>query len=202
MPSNQKLELINQTIQKLIEEDERAKVPVGLVVDDDDDVVDDQFLVSKLLSQMELVREEGDVNASEASTEPEVTETSGEEEGATGSKEISTEEIVKELRTVRRQNTITHILLSVLIALTVTWQVSEVSLILKIKNGLSHPFRSFGGVLAGILQPSALTNAVDAEKQPTSKHNNHDEGSSFSPLKMPELPHMDLPGLGFEGDRN
>ena len=74
------------------------------------------------------------------------------------------EEIVKELRAVRRQNFVTHCLLSVMIALTVAWQVSEVSLILKVKDGLTHPFKSFGSMLTGrVKYPRA--DGQDTEKQ-------------------------------------
>ncbi|GJU87618.1 hypothetical protein Tco_1295164, partial [Tanacetum coccineum] len=59
------------------------------------------------------------------------------------SKEDDDEEkakIVKELKELKRQNFITQCLLSAMIVLTVTWQISEVSIILKLKDGVTHPF--------------------------------------------------------------
>ena len=82
-----------------------------------------------------------------------------------GSREnAAAEEIVRELRKVRRQNFVTHCLLSAMIVLTVAWQVSEVSLILKVKDGLRHPFKSFGSMLTGILK-DPRANDQDSEKQ-------------------------------------
>lgn len=69
---------------------------------------------------------------------------------------------MKELRRVKRQNTVTHWLLSIMIVLTLSWQVSEVSLILKLRDGLSHPFRSIGGMLAGMFK-GGRANGSDEE---------------------------------------
>lgn len=83
-----------------------------------------------------------------------------------GSREnAAAEEIVKELRTLRRQNFVTHCLLSVMIALTVAWQVSEVSLILKVKDGLTHPFKSFGSMLLTGMAKNPRADGQDTEKQ-------------------------------------
>lgn len=73
-------------------------------------------------------------------------------------------EIVKELRKLRRQNFVTQCLLSAMIVLTVAWQVSEVSLILKVKDGMRHPFKSFGSMLTGMLK-DPRANDQDSEKQ-------------------------------------
>lgn len=105
------------------------------------------------------------------------------------------EEIVRELRKVKRQNFVTHCLLSVMIVLTFAWQLSEVSLILKVKDGLSHPFRSFGGMLAGMLKkgrgPIAIANDQNGQLQL--------EATPLPPLKIPELPNLDLT-LGMSSD--
>ncbi|KAJ9169312.1 hypothetical protein P3X46_017518 [Hevea brasiliensis] len=98
---------------------------------------------------------------------------------------IAALKLVKELRKVRKQNFLTHCLLSGMIVLTVAWQLSEVSLILKIKDGLNHPFKSLGSMITGMLKAPG-SNAQDAEKQ------QHTEPSSSIPLQMPELPHVDL----------
>ena len=69
-------------------------------------------------------------------------ETESEKENGREGKGSKNDEIIKELKKVKRQNFVTHCLLSVMIVLNVAWQLSEVSLILKVKDGLSHPFRS------------------------------------------------------------
>lgn len=131
---------------------------------------------------------------------------------------ITMEEIAKDLKKVKRQNTITHWLLSAMIVLTVTWQLSEVSLILKVKDGMSHPFRSFGSILTGMLRPPGTngeedgsvlsgmlgppgTNGKEAEKH---HHNNHVEAPHLDipSLNMPEFPHFELPDMGFNREKH
>ncbi|KAI3803940.1 hypothetical protein L1987_32106 [Smallanthus sonchifolius] len=98
-----------------------------------DDEGDDRLLLSKLMSQLEGEPSDTKLNMSRL--------------------EEQEERIVKELKIVRRQNVITHCLLSVMILLTAAWQISEVSIILKLKNGISHPFRSFGSMLKSVIKP-------------------------------------------------
>ncbi|KAI3774421.1 hypothetical protein L1987_48976 [Smallanthus sonchifolius] len=96
---------------------------------------DDRLLLSKLMSKLELEGEPSDSKLNMSRLE--------EEE----------ERIVKELKIVRRQNLITHCLLSLMIVLTAAWQISEVSIILKLKDGISHPFRSIGSMLKSVIKP-------------------------------------------------
>jgi hypothetical protein len=95
-------------------------------------------------------------------------------------------EIVKELRKLRRQNFVTQCLLSAMIVLTVAWQVSQVSIILQVKDGLSHPFKSFGSMLNGMLKRSG-TKGQDSENQQSEV-----VPVKVPPFKIPELPHIDL----------
>lgn len=74
---------------------------------------------------------------------------------------VDNEEIARELKKVKRQNFVTHCLLGTMIVLTVAWQISEVSLLLWLKNGVSHPVRSLGSLVKGMLIP----NSRDREKQ-------------------------------------
>lgn len=103
---------------------------------------------------------------------------------------VDTEEIVKELKRVRRQNSITHWLLSFVIVLTVAWQISEVSLLWKVKNGLSHPFRHLGGMFTGMLRDPVMKVQDEEEEK-----NQQLEALSLPSFKMPELPYMDLTEL-------
>lgn len=114
------------------------------------------------------------------------------EEDNSGS-DIDKEEIVKELKEVKRQNSVTHWLLSIMIVLTVAWQVSELSLLLKVthkvKHGFSHPFRFLGGMFTGMLKGRG-TEGEDEENQ------NHIEAPSLPSIKNLELPHVEVPDLG------
>lgn len=103
-------------------------------------------------------------------------------------------EIVKEIKEIKRQNFITQFLVSALIVLTVTWQLSEVSLILKVKNGISHPFKSFGTMLKGVLKGPNLSIGQNGDNN-NNKHNNHTNqheigGTLVPPITVPELPHL------------
>lgn len=108
----------------------------------------------------------------------------------------TTEEIMKELKKVKRQNTITHWLLSIMIVLTVTWQLSEVSFILKVKDGMSHPFRSLGNTLTGMFKRGKNGKNIKIEgslEQLT---------ESIPALKIPELPKIDVKGLSYDAIEN
>lgn len=114
---------------------------------------------------------------------------------------IGTEEIVKELKKVKKQNFVTHCLLSAMIMLILAWQVSEVSLIWKLKDGLSHPFRSFGGVFSRIVKPGPDTNGQDAEKQFSAAKQRLTEAAAALPsVIIPEIPLWDLPDLVLDGE--
>lgn len=95
------------------------------------------------------------------------------------------EAVVKELKEVKRQNFITHCLVSAMIILTVAWQVSEVSFILKLRGGLSNPFKSLAKIL---------------KKKTTSAIHNQIEATELPHLNMPALPHVSLPDFDLDGE--
>lgn len=129
----------------------------------------------KVLKQSEAVNNEEDLTTA-PSSEPETKgETAGEVDG--GQTEIRIQEITSELRKVKRQNLITHCLLSAMIILTVAWQFSEVRLLLKLKDGLNHPFRSVGGMVSGLLKGRRKTGQDEEE--------NNSEG-----LPLPAVPNL------------
>lgn len=118
------------------------------------------------------------------------TKDSGEEPG--GAKPVERQEIVKELRRVRRQNTVTHWLLSIMIVLTLSWQVSEVSLMLKLKDGLSHPFRSIGSMLAGMFKGGHGRACGPDEESPVP--------NPSEMLPIPQVNVSELTDLGSKGE--
>lgn len=100
----------------------------------------------------------------------------------------SNEEIIKELKNVKRQNTITHCLLTAMIVLTLTWQLSEVSLILKMKHGLSNPFKFIGGLITGFWKSRHPHPQVSYVQDVMSEVHKHvTEPTSLPSLKIPEL---------------
>ncbi|XP_047963610.1 uncharacterized protein LOC125208096 [Salvia hispanica] len=96
-----------------------------------------------LLSKRESSLEEEDENATDEEEKLEKERDSS-----------SSKEIIKELKNIQRQNTITHYLLTASILVTLAWQLSEFSLIFKIKQGFSNPLRSIGGAIKGVLSAS------------------------------------------------
>ncbi|KAA8528959.1 hypothetical protein F0562_033553 [Nyssa sinensis] len=214
MESEEKVELIQLAIQKLMEE-KRIKGTSSddsnfVAVDDDDD---QHLLLSRLLAQLETLKGESthrqlepSANANEVvspavgKVEPE-SETKNEADCPTT--EAGRDEIVKELRKVRRQNLITHCLLSAMIVLTVTWQLSEVALIIKLKNGLSNPFKSFGSMLTGMLKGPRFNGQNGKPESSSTKQQQIESHSPLPlPIQIPEIAHVDLSGLGLNSDED
>ncbi|XP_004502281.1 uncharacterized protein [Cicer arietinum] len=201
MEQHRKLELIDLAIQKLIHNNSDNNNDNSNNHNLKDHEAEYQHALSHLLSvsQLEMSKRDETVNQSEASspsepvasaiekTESETVDGGG---GCRGSE--NDDEIIKELKKVKKQNFVTHCLLSVMIVLTVAWQLSEVSLVLKVKDGINHPFRSFGNMLKEIVKVSDI-NGQDADD----KENN--ESPSLPSLKIPDMTiNMDVPNSGKE----
>ncbi|KAK4399598.1 UNVERIFIED_CONTAM: hypothetical protein Sradi_6763800 [Sesamum radiatum] len=206
MESDKKLELIQKAIRKLMEEEEiKANIEASLSkeslvgVDDNEKSGGQQQLLSKLLSELESLEEEKNVteeSKAEANVEDKLCWAIDESNGVGGR-----EEIMKELKEVKKQNLITHCLLTVMIVLTIAWQLSEVSLILKIKDGLSNPLRSVGGIIGGFFKGRRSVNVVqDVIKQASEMQKQVTEPTYLPGLKIPDLPHLELPGFNTSGD--
>lgn len=157
------------------------------------------------IQQLESLEEDGKLakqSDNEMGPSPEIgnDKDEGRNEECNHCSEAGKEEIVKELRKVRKQNLVTHCLLSVMIVLTVTWQLSEVSLLLKLKDGFSHPFKSLGGVVKGMLKlPDNGNGGVEKLATP-SKQNPIVQASALPGLKIPEFPHVEFPSFDFDSD--
>ncbi|KAK4423953.1 hypothetical protein Salat_1978200 [Sesamum alatum] len=206
MESDKKLEIIEKAVRKLIEEEEinATSVQTSLSKESFVDKVEgdnektggrrhQHQLLSKLLSELEESLEQEKIVTQEADVQEDKIDESN---GIRGS-----EEIVKELNKVKKQNLITHCLLTVMIVLTVAWQLSEVSLILKIKDGLSNPLRSVGGILGGFFKNRPSVNVVqDVIKQASEMQKHVTEPTYLPGLKIPDLPHLELPGFDTTDD--
>ncbi|KAI9125813.1 hypothetical protein K1719_003231 [Acacia pycnantha] len=188
MEPNRKLELINHAIQCLSEEKRNQ------ILDD----AEYQLALSRLLSELEMLKGEGALEQSEASSPTEMvpcatekTENKNVEAGEADESCRGNDDIVKELKKLKRQNFITHCLLSVMIVLTVTWQISEACLVFKVRDGLNHPFRAFGSLFSGMFK------APDMNGQGSDDRDEHQSESPALPsMKIPDMPHVDIPNLG------
>lgn len=103
----------------------------------------------------------------------------------------NTEEITKEVRNIKRQNLITHCLVSTMILLTVAWQISEVSLLLKVKSGLRNPFNFFGGILKGIILKGARSQGDGEQSSAKQKPDSNPPLIKLPDLHLPDLPIFD-----------
>lgn len=88
------------------------------------------------------------------------------------------EEIARELSKVKKQNLITHCLLSVMLVITAVWQFNEVSLLLAVRDKLSHPLRTVGDVVKRCLKGNGKRPQIEALPLP--------------PIAVPELSNADL----------
>lgn len=185
----EEMELISLAIRRLMEKNDKRTASHRSSDADADD--DDLQLLSRLLSQVESIREEQRLNHSQISTQQEyekIIETDleprSEDIERSGSRVKTEKEIVKELKEMKRQNFITHCLVSAMIILTVAWQISEVSFILKLRDGLSNPFKSLGRIL---------------KRKTTSAIQQQIEATELPHLNMPALPHVNLPEFDLDG---
>ncbi|XP_062110787.1 uncharacterized protein LOC133822462 [Humulus lupulus] len=205
--SQTNLELVNVAIHKLMDERKIREASGG---GDDDD---DHILLSQLLSQLELVKGENSSldqqpKPSKVPQEDHIKEvkikcktTTNDQSKKSGSTESNNNNnngdnvdkydderiIVKELKEIKGQNSVTHWLLSIMMVLTVAWQVSGVSLLLKVKNkvkyGMNHPFKLLEGMVTGINNEESTYSLMEAPS------------SVLPSLKIPDLPHLELPDL-------
>ncbi|KAL3613158.1 hypothetical protein CASFOL_042993 [Castilleja foliolosa] len=168
MEPDNKVKIIERAIRKLMEEEEEEEeVNAKTSSSSDNENLHSrrrQELLSDLLSKLESMEEK-------VNNVTEMDEEDNEEEI-----------IIKELRHIKRQNTTTHWLVSAMIVFTLAWQLSEISLIMKIKNGFTNPLKSIGGAIGGFIKNRGqhVTNVQDMIKE------------------IPEVPNLGLPGFDDE----
>ncbi|XP_050206507.1 uncharacterized protein LOC126656079 [Mercurialis annua] len=169
------LELIDEAIKKLLAENKNQK----------ENSSDDHILLNRLLSELEVLKRESTVKEFENEVNSHSVGEAGLaiEEIDPERENSSSDEILKEIKQVKKQNFVTHCLLSALLVVTVVWQLSELTLILRLKDGVSHPFKSFGSFLGGIIK-LPFPNGKVAEKE------GHTEDDSPLPLHIPEIPQI------------
>ncbi|KAF8686212.1 hypothetical protein HU200_043593 [Digitaria exilis] len=97
------------------------------------------------------------------------------------SKEVELGNIAKDLNKIKRQNTITHLLLGAVIVMTAVWQVNEVSFLLWVQRKLSNPFKSLGDMIKASLKLKGRKPVI--------------ESSPLPPVGVPDVSHAHLPML-------
>ncbi|CAH2034046.1 unnamed protein product [Thlaspi arvense] len=202
MESSEDVEVLSRAIEKLLDEKRKREAAGDTFIEDDDD----QLLLSRLISQLESPNpfQKTDVTTKDEEGEEEEEESAPSKAKSEAQRHLeeNIEEIAKDIKEVKRQNKVTHILLSALIILTLTWQLSEYSMIYMMKDRLCHPIRSIGGMFSGIFKGKIhpikhkLTGTTSSSKE---QHNDHIHGNGTNTgvhIQMPEL----LRDFGFDDD--
>ncbi|CAO2829756.1 unnamed protein product [Amaranthus hypochondriacus] len=161
-----KIDQIQEAIHQLIESKQPSAALTSI-----NGVDDEHQQLFKLISQLESLKEDELVSQSESMVEPKSvpageveTKIYNETETSKNDKEIGAEDVTRRLKKIEKQNKTTHLLLSALIVLTLAWQVSEVSLLLKLKEGLTHPFKSFTNMVVGMIKrPKPIKEETDTK---------------------------------------
>ncbi|KAG6528432.1 uncharacterized protein LOC122039817 [Zingiber officinale] len=99
--------------------------------------------------------------------------------------------IAEEIRGVRKQNLVTHRLLSALIVVTLVWQLNEVSLLLMARQKLRNPLKAIGDAVKGLVRGCG---GRRLQKQQI-------ETNGLPPVPVPDLTRVDLPPLDLDGRR-
>ncbi|CAN6908166.1 unnamed protein product [Brassica oleracea] len=195
MESSEDVEVLSRAIEKLLDEKKNREIAGESFIEDDDD----QLLLSRIISQLESPNpfpKAVETTREEAESSLDSLTSKGRAEGERQLEE-SIEEIAKDIKEVKRQNKVTHILLSALIILTLTWQLSEYSMIYMMKERLTHPIRSIGGMFSGMFKgkirpiKNKLSNARDEDN-----HHNGNGTNTGVHIQVPEL----LRDLGLDDD--
>ncbi|XP_018459919.2 uncharacterized protein LOC108830847 [Raphanus sativus] len=98
----------------------------------------DQLLLSRIISQLESPNPFQKVVDTTREEEESSLPSKGKAKGERQLEE-TIEEIAKDIKEMKRQNKVTHILLSAMILQTLNWQLSEYSMIYMLKERLTHP---------------------------------------------------------------
>lgn len=157
-----KVELVQEAIRGLLEEDRRKRRQKG---EDEDLIVrreEEEGLLSSLLSKLDALEKDADLDNVELNSFHPNSETIHGE----NSKEVELGDIAKDLNKIKRQNMITHILLGTVIVMTAVWQFNEVSFLLAIQKKLSNPFKSLGELIKGSLKGRGRKPVIEAPPLP------------------------------------
>ncbi|KAG2269650.1 hypothetical protein Bca4012_062671 [Brassica carinata] len=199
MESSEDVEVLSRAIEKLLDEKRKREASGDSFIEDEDD----HLLLARLMSKLESPNpiQKTLVTAKEEEEEslPDSSPSNGKQEDKRRLEE-SIEKIAKDIKEVKRQNKVTHVLLSALIILTLTWQLSEYSMIYMMKERLSHPIRSIGGMFSGMFKGKLIPvknrlQGTSNDKDENNLHNGNGTNNGVH-IQVPDL----LREFGFDDD--
>ncbi|PAN06156.1 hypothetical protein PAHAL_1G242200 [Panicum hallii] len=139
---------------------------------------EEEGLLSSLLTKLDALEGDPDSGISEPrSLHPNHQPRKGE----SSDEEVGLADVAKDLNKIKRQNTVTHLLLGAVIVLTAVWQVNEVSFLLWVQRKLSNPFKSLGDMIKSSLTLKGRKPMI--------------ESSPLPPVGVPDISRADLPML-------
>ncbi|TVU29971.1 hypothetical protein EJB05_21570 [Eragrostis curvula] len=144
---------------------------------------EDEGLVSSLLTKLDAQEKDADLHNGEPNSFHPNHQHLGKDQT---SKEVELADIAKDLNKIKRQNTITHVLLGTVIIMTAVWQVNEMSFLLWVQKKMSNPFKSLGDLIKGSLKMKGRKPVI--------------ETSPLPPVGIPDVTRADLPTLVISGD--
>lgn len=105
-----------------------------------------------------------------------------------GNQDAGIEDIARELKSIKKQNLISHCLLAVMIVVTAAWQMSEVSLLLSVKEKLCNPLKFVGSLFQNPIKLREKKSEID--------------GATWPLIGVPQVPDIDLAFLPFNNNNN
>lgn len=91
------------------------------------------------------------------------------------------EEVMKEIRKVKKQNKFTHLILGIILASNMVWRISELAVALLIRRQISNPLKLIGGMITGNFGGSITQN-----------HGSDNYRASLLPrVEAPAIPHFE-----------
>ncbi|CAN6244433.1 unnamed protein product [Urochloa humidicola] len=142
---------------------------------------EEEGLLSSLLTKLDAM--EGDPDSGISEEQPHSSHQNDQPAGrGEEAQEAELAAITRDLGKIKRQNTVTHLLLGAVIILTAVWQVNEVSFLLWVQKKMSNPFKSLGDMVKASLK-------LKGRKPVTI------ESSPLPPIGVPEVGRGDLPSL-------
>lgn len=154
----------------------------------------DRDLLFRLLDQLNSLKAERGHNECENSlpTDDRISDTEHQGNDKIGG-QVRNEEVMEEIRKLKKQNKLTNLILGVILASNVIWRLLEMSAALVIRKHISNPFRLIGNLIGGNGRGPVTQNLGS---------NNHMayllprvEAPAIPRFEVPQLPHIEVPSF-------
>ncbi|KAF3323636.1 hypothetical protein FCM35_KLT12367 [Carex littledalei] len=158
-----KMEMVRDTLQQFMEERK-----LNSANGNKESEMEEDLLLSRLFSKLDSVETTSELNDSALAIPVNKHEKCSDPTSSENKKEEVTDlkEIAKDLKIIKRQNRITHNLLSALLVVTMIWQFGEVSVILAVREKITNPVRSIGDMIKNALTWKGKRSLIESPAYP------------------------------------